>query len=1211
MDAKYVTAKHRQEQLRRLYELKQGSKTVEESYDEFEKARMALDLEKGEEHLIIRFKAGLNREISSQLRLLTYYTLDEVFQAAIEAEKRGQGGQDIQIKRKGYGHMAKECPTRRTMLILDDGTVQEQESEPEDRNEKELNHDLEKPEGEEQDDLPEMFLVVWRNLSTISLENEEDMQRENLFHARCRVKGKVCSLIVDGGSCANVASQTLVEQLKLPTLKHSRPYRLQWLNECGELRVTKQVLVKFKIGSYQDEVKCDVVPMQACHLLLGRPWQYDRAVIHDGRANTYKVQSEGKSLILKPLSPKQVIEDYRRMKELKEAAKGKASIVTNPKSTSPLLGNEKVCAIMQPGEYFKGNDENKMMICLVLKGILLSDSDDLFNANQFSSFVENLLQDFVDVFPEEMPSGLPPLRGIEHQIDFVPGSQILNKPAYRCNPEDTKELQRQVDELLSKGLVRNSLSSCAVPVILVPKKDGTWRMCVDCRAINKITVKYHHPIPRLEYMLDELSGSCWFYKIDLRSGYHQIWMKPGDEWKTSFKTKFGLYEWQVFEVLRKEKLYANLKKCAFCVERVVFLGFVVSASGIEADESEVEAIRDWPTSSSVTQVRSFHGLASFYRRFVKDFSTIAAPLTELIKKEQPFVWEESQERAFKELKHRLSSAPLLQLPHFSKTFEIECDASGVGIDGVLMQEGKPIAYFSEKLKGAALNYSTYDKELFALVRALAYWQHYLWPKEFVIRSDHESLKHLRGQEKLNKRHAKWVEFMESFPYVIHYKRGKENVMADALSRKFSLATTLTSRLLGFESIKSMYEHDHKFKSIREDLVSREQVEKYQWHDDYHFKNGRVCIPMSSWRELLIRETHCRGLMGHFGVDKTLGIIEEQLFWPKMRRDVMQFCGACLECKRAKSRSSPHGLYTFLPVPTSPWTDISMDFVRGLPRSRAGHDSIYMARTRAAAARGRGVARGTGRGSAPAGGGVQMVYPVPPVVPNETAGDAAAPAHPAAVPVPPGAAATQGIPDAMAQVLNWLHGLAQVGAIPAGRGSSPGPNRAQPPRVQNAAAVAPRLEKVSSFEAFPRPVMTGEEHDLFWRLQLSTFQLVATRVSFLEIVEHVRIIEGIRQESHAKQVEKKARRCGMFSNSFSRGQSSQVYLGRPVPSATQVSAGDPSGVNYQASGQHGGYTASSDFVQRPTLDRACFECCEMGHIKRYCPRLRQNGQSTQY
>jgi hypothetical protein len=397
-----------------------------------------------------------------------------------------------------------------------------------------------------------------------------------------------------------------------------------------------------------------------------------------------------------------------------------------------------------------------------------------FNTNELdASIVVSLLQEYEDVFPNDVPSGLPPIRGIEHQIDFVPGATIPNRPTYRSNPEETKELQRQVEELMAKGHVRESMSPCAVPMLLVPKKDGTWRMCVNCRAINNIMVKYRHPIPRLDDMLDELHGSCIFTKIDLKSGYHQIRMKEGDEWKIAFKTKYGLYEWLVMpfgltnapstfmrlmnhalraflgrfvvvyfddilvysksldehighlhcvlDVLRKEKLYANLKKCSFCLDKVVFLGYVVSTKGIAVDEEKVKAIKEWPTTKSITEVRSFHGLTSFYRRFVKDFSTLAAPLTEIVKKSVGFKWGSEQDHAFLEIKERLCGAPLLALPDFSRTFEIECDALRIGIGAILMQEKRPIAYFSEKLNEAALNYPTYDNELYALVRALETW----------------------------------------------------------------------------------------------------------------------------------------------------------------------------------------------------------------------------------------------------------------------------------------------------------------------------------------------------------------------------------------------------------------------------------------------------------------------------------------------------------
>ena len=200
----------------------------------------------------------------------------------------------------------------------------------------------------------------------------------------------------------------------------------------------------------------------------------------------------------------------------------------------------------------------------------------------------------------------------------------------------------------------------------------------------------------------------------------------------------------VLSVLRAQKLYAKLAKCTFCVPKVIFLGYVVSEHGIEVDSEKVKAIESWPTPKNVGDVRSFHGLASFYRRFIRDFSTIAAPLTEVIKKSVGFRWGEEQERAFNMLKSKLISTPVLVLPNFDRTFEVECDASGIGIGAVLMQEGKPIAYFSEKLSGAALNYPTYDKEMYALVRALETWQHYLLSKEFVIHTDHESLKHLKG-----------------------------------------------------------------------------------------------------------------------------------------------------------------------------------------------------------------------------------------------------------------------------------------------------------------------------------------------------------------------------------------------------------------------------------------------------------------------------------
>ena len=482
--------------------------------------------------------------------------------------------------------------------------------------------------------------------------------------------------------------------------------------------------------------------------------------------------------------------------------------------------------------------------------------------------VQELLEEFQNIAADELPDKLPPKRSISHHIHFIPGASLPNKAAYRMSPKDNEEVHKQVQELLDKGLIRESLSPCAVPTVLTPKKGGEWRMCTDSRAINKITIRYRFPLPRMDDMMDCLSGAAYFTKIDLKSGYHQIRIREGDEWKTAFKTNEGLYEWlvmpfglsnapstfmrlmnemlkefigkfvivylddilifsrtkrehhqhirRVFEKLQQNKLLINLKKCTFLQKELIYLGFVVAENELKMDPEKIEAIISWPSPKSLFEVRSFHGLASFYRKFIKNFSEICAPMLETIKKaSQPFFWTKAAENSFQLLKRKITERPILRLPDFSKPFQVRCDASGTAIGAILSHKDRPVAFFSEKLNESWQKYSSYDKEFYAVVQALKHWRHYLLGNEFVLFSDNSALQYITQQHKLNHKHAKWVEYLQSFTFVLKHIGGQANKVADALSRRALLLQESGIQVMGFEYLKDLYQMDVDFKEAFE------------------------------------------------------------------------------------------------------------------------------------------------------------------------------------------------------------------------------------------------------------------------------------------------------------------------------------------------------------------------------------------------------------
>jgi hypothetical protein len=419
-------------------------------------------------------------------------------------------------------------------------------------------------------------------------------------------------------------------------------------------------------------------------------------------------------------------------------------------------------------------------------------------------------------------------------ITLLPGSRPVNLRPYRYNPEQKDEIENQIAEMLRQGIIRFSTSPFASPVLLVQKKDGTWRFCIDFCYLNALTLKNRYPLPIIDELLDELCGATWFTSLDLRAGYHQIRMAEGEEYKTAFQTHQGHYEFMVmpygltgapatfqnamnkifakllrrcvlvfiddilvysstleehqehlravFEILATHKLKVKRSKCTFAQTKLKYLGHIISASGVATDPKNLEAVRMWPVPANAKDVRKFLGLAGYYRKFVRNFGLISRILTDLLKKNEPFVWTSDHQQAFDSLKQALLAAPVLALPNFDKPFVVETDASDRGIGAVLMQDHHPLAYLSRALGPRLRGLSTYEKESLAILLAVDRWRPYLRQSPFVIRTDQRALAHLDEQRLTTPWQHKALTKLLGLQYQIEYKKGSANQAADALSR---------------------------------------------------------------------------------------------------------------------------------------------------------------------------------------------------------------------------------------------------------------------------------------------------------------------------------------------------------------------------------------------------------------------------------------------
>ena len=821
---------------------------------------------------------------------------------------------------------------------------------------------------------------------------------KGLLIYRGTVNGCPARVLLDCGSSHHFVDPTWAKRCKMRTLPKFAPDTVTLADGTEQSSTNVLPSALLSLSTYADRISFHVLPLSGdFDVVLGKPWFDHVEPSIDWKNNVTTVQHGAATHVFtppisesgKPVGPPPMLVSAAQLKKLARKEPGAQLFSALVRSVDE----------QPPPPTFKVGDDSLKPILEEFKDVVSPDPD------------------FTPPYP--------PKRNVDHEIRLEPDAAIPNRGLYRMSPEELTELRRQLDQLLEMGLIRPSTSPYGSPVLFVKKKDGSLRLCVDYRALNKVTIKNRYPLPRVDDLLDRLHGASMFSKIDLVSGYFQVRIAEDDIPKTAFRTRYGHYEFTVMPfglcnapatfqrmmndvlrpyldrfvicmlddiliysnspeehaehlrlvlaLLRQHKLYAKSTKCEFGVPRLEFLGHVVSGEGISTCPKKIKAVEDWPAPRTTTDLRSFLGLANYYRRFVKNYSKIAAPLTALLSAGTPKVWlpttwTDDHTAAFQALKDALVSAPVLQAPDFSKPFTVKTDASDYAIGAVLSQGGgrddRPVAFDSKKLSPAETRYTVHEKELLSVVHSLRGWRHYLQGRPFTVVTDNWAVKYIQTQPQLSRRQARWMETLQEYDFTIEHRPGPTNVVADALSRRpdhrpsdndiiaaiccaLNLSSIVKPTADTVGAVRSSAIDDEQYQDLlrstrtgaRSDFLIDDDLLYFVGTDA---SSKRLYIPSGPLRAQLISEAHDSIISGHLGRTKTLERLSRTFYWPKMQTTVSDYVKTCPACQVNKpSNRLPLGLLQPLPIPTRRWESVSLDFVMPLPLTPRGYNAILV------------------------------------------------------------------------------------------------------------------------------------------------------------------------------------------------------------------------------------------------------------------------------